>query len=170
MWTGLLVEKLLQTMSPLLNERVIEYPIIPSERKLPEKSFSWERGDDHLGQRSTHGNITTPKLSKGFFCHNLEWKTTNYKQRRRTTRSSNPSQLNFKWSVFRIPFKGYGLPREPEKHYRRSVLVWWNKHVTATALTLPSMAHLALSLQLCSEPLEVAVSPPYTRLLQLEDG
>lgn len=33
-----------------------------------------------------------------------------------------------------------------------------------------SMAHLALPLQLRSKPLKVAVPPPYTRLLQLEDG
>lgn len=46
---GLLVEKLLQTLPPLLNEGVIKYPIIPSKRKLPDESFSWERRDDHLG-------------------------------------------------------------------------------------------------------------------------
>lgn len=33
-----------------------------------------------------------------------------------------------------------------------------------------SIAHLAFPLQLRSEPLKVAVPPPYTRLLQLEDG
>lgn len=32
------------------------------------------------------------------------------------------------------------------------------------------MAHLAISLQLPSEPLKVAVPSPHTRLFQLEDG
>lgn len=48
MWTDLLVEKLLQTLPPLLNERVIKYAIVSSERKLPEKGFSRERWYDHL--------------------------------------------------------------------------------------------------------------------------
>ena len=48
MWTGLLVEKLLQTLPPLLDERVIKYAIVPSKWKLTEKSFSWERRYDHL--------------------------------------------------------------------------------------------------------------------------
>lgn len=45
---GLLVEKLLQALSPLLNKSVIKYPIIPSKRQLPEQSFSWKWWDDHL--------------------------------------------------------------------------------------------------------------------------
>lgn len=59
MQAGLLVEKLLQTLSPLLDERVVKYAIIPSERKLPEKSFSRERWHDHLRFSNRKEHIAT---------------------------------------------------------------------------------------------------------------
>lgn len=62
MWTGLLVEKLLQTVPPLLDERVIKYAIVSSERKLPEKSFSWERWNDHLRKQSNQNKNSSTSL------------------------------------------------------------------------------------------------------------
>lgn len=47
-WRGLLVEKLLKALSPLLYEGVIKYPVIPSKGKLPDQRFSWEGWDYHL--------------------------------------------------------------------------------------------------------------------------
>lgn len=48
MWKGLLIEKLLQALSPLLDEIFIKYSIISPKWKLPKQSFSWKRWDDHL--------------------------------------------------------------------------------------------------------------------------
>lgn len=56
MLKGLLVEKLLQALPPLLDEIFLKYPIVPPKGKLSEQSFSWERWDDHLRwqQKNNH--------------------------------------------------------------------------------------------------------------------
>lgn len=48
----LLVEKLFQALSSVLDELIIEYPVVASEGELSDQSFSGEGRDDHLHQQN----------------------------------------------------------------------------------------------------------------------